>query len=113
MSCRPTALEDGRFRARAEGPVSLVDKAGPEDALITRPGLEVAVRHLPQGGEAFLTQLIAGTPLGGRLEFGAGLEARGGQFLDLSLTGTRLTAGAASYSTRIGGFRLPGCSASR
>ncbi len=36
---------------------------------------------------------LAGMPLGGSLEFGAGLEARGGQQLDLSLAGTRLSAG--------------------
>jgi translocation and assembly module TamB len=51
---------------------------------------------------------LAGTPLGGRLEFGAGLEARGGQFLDLSLTGTRLTAGAASSRIGIGRVELTG-----
>jgi putative DNA-binding protein len=41
-------------------PVNAVD---PEDALITRPGQDVAVRHLPAGGAAFLTRLIEGTPL--------------------------------------------------
>jgi translocation and assembly module TamB len=39
---------------------------------------------------------LAGTPLGGNLEFSAGLDARGGQMLDLAATGTRLTAGAGS-----------------
>jgi translocation and assembly module TamB len=49
---------------------------------------------------------LVGTPLGGKLEFGAGLEARGGQFLDLSLTGTGLTAGAASSRIGVGRFAL-------
>ena len=31
---------------------------------MTRPGLEVAVRHLPPGGAAFLLHLIAGETLG-------------------------------------------------
>ena len=47
---------------------------------------------------------LAGTPLGGTLELAAGLDAHGGQLLDLSLTGTRLTAGAGS--SRIGVGRL-------
>ena len=37
---------------------------------------------------------LAGTPLGGNLAFSAALDARGGQLLNLSITGTRLTAGA-------------------
>jgi len=37
---------------------------------------------------------LAGTPLGGNLAFSAGLDARGGQLLNISVTGTRLTAGA-------------------
>ncbi|HEX4185220.1 MAG TPA: translocation/assembly module TamB domain-containing protein, partial [Stellaceae bacterium] len=49
---------------------------------------------------------LAGIPLGGSLEFGAGLDARGGQLLDLSLTGTRLTAGAAPSRTAIGRLEL-------
>jgi len=36
---------------------------------------------------------FAGTPLGGNLAFSAGLDARGGQLLNISVTGTRLTAG--------------------
>jgi translocation and assembly module TamB len=39
---------------------------------------------------------LAGTALSGNLAFSAGLDARGGQLLDLSLTGARLTAGAGS-----------------
>jgi translocation and assembly module TamB len=36
---------------------------------------------------------LAGTPLGGNLALSAGLDARGGQLLNLSVTGIRLTAG--------------------
>jgi len=49
---------------RRDGPVGRVEAAEPEDALVTRPGLEVIVRQLPPGGAVFLSQLIAGTPLG-------------------------------------------------
>jgi hypothetical protein len=49
---------------RGDGPVGPVKTIEPEDALITRPGLEVVVRHLPPGGAVFLTQLLAGDPLG-------------------------------------------------
>ena len=49
---------------RSEGPVGRVDSTEPEDALVTRPALEVIVRRLPPGGAVFLTQLIAGEPLG-------------------------------------------------
>jgi len=47
---------------------------------------------------------LAGMPLAGNLDLGVGLEARGGQLLDLSLTGTRLTAGTGS--SRIGVGRI-------
>ena len=49
---------------------------------------------------------LAGTPLGGSLEFGAGLEARGGQSVDLSLTGKQLTAGQGSSRVGIGRVEL-------
>jgi translocation and assembly module TamB len=49
---------------------------------------------------------LAGTPLGGSLEFGAGLEARGGQLVDLSLTGKQLTAGQGSSRFGIGRVEL-------
>jgi hypothetical protein len=45
-------------------PVGHLEATDPEDALVTRPGLEVIVRHLPPGGAVFLTHLIAGEPLG-------------------------------------------------
>jgi hypothetical protein len=49
---------------RTEGPVGPVDVSEPEDALITRPSLDVVVRRLPDGGAAFLTHLVSGETLG-------------------------------------------------
>jgi len=49
---------------RGEAAVDRIDASAPEDALITRPDLDVVVRHLPRGGAAFLTDLIAGRSLG-------------------------------------------------
>lgn len=49
---------------RGDGPVGPIEAAGPEDALVTRPHLEVMVRLLPPGGAVFLMRLIAGEPLG-------------------------------------------------
>ncbi|MBA3447885.1 MAG: putative DNA-binding domain-containing protein [Pseudaminobacter sp.] len=49
---------------RSDGPIGTIDVSGPEDALVTRPGLEVVVRQLPPGGAAFLAYLIGGDPLG-------------------------------------------------
>lgn len=48
---------------RDPGPVGPIETIAPEDALVTRPGLEVIVRRLPAGGAAFLTHLVAGAPL--------------------------------------------------
>ncbi|TCL62125.1 DNA-binding domain-containing protein [Rhizobium sp. BK251] len=49
---------------RGHGPVDPIDAFDPEDALITRPDMEVAVHHLPPGGAEFLMSLISGEPLG-------------------------------------------------
>jgi hypothetical protein len=49
---------------RGEAPVDRIDASVPEDALITRPDLDVVVRHLPPGGAVFLTSLMAGRSLG-------------------------------------------------
>jgi hypothetical protein len=49
---------------RGNEPVGRIEAATPEDALITRPDLDVVVRHLPQGGAVFLTCLISGRSLG-------------------------------------------------
>src|SRR5882724_9835984 len=48
---------------RAREPVGRIDASMPEDALITRPDLDVVVQHLPAGGAAFLTSLLAGQSL--------------------------------------------------
>lgn len=44
-------------------PASIED-CGPEDALVVRPHLDVAVRRLPAGGAAFLHALASGSSLG-------------------------------------------------
>ncbi len=49
---------------RADAPVGPITATAAEDALVTRPGLEVAVRRLPAGGADFVERLIAGVPLG-------------------------------------------------
>jgi hypothetical protein len=49
---------------RSNGPVGRIEATGPEDALITRPDLEVIVRRLPPGGAAFIAHLMAGESLG-------------------------------------------------
>src|SRR5262249_19650255 len=49
---------------------------------------------------------LAGTPLGGNLVFSAGLDARQGQMVDLSLNGDGLTAGAGPSRLRIGRLSL-------
>lgn len=49
---------------RSASPADRVTVKGPEDALVTRPRLEVTVRRIPAGGAVFLTALVAGAPLG-------------------------------------------------
>ncbi len=49
---------------RLDGPVARIEASEPEDALVTRAGLEVVVRHLPPGGAVFLSHLIAGETFG-------------------------------------------------
>ena len=49
---------------RAEGPAGPVNVSEPEDAVITRPELDVVVRRLPHGGAVFLTHLASGETLG-------------------------------------------------
>jgi Putative DNA-binding domain len=49
---------------RTDGPIGTIESATPEDALITRPDLEVVVRHLPPGGAIFLMHLVKGETLG-------------------------------------------------
>jgi hypothetical protein len=49
---------------RSETTLDAIETVAPEDALITRPGLEVFVRRLPPGGAVFLARLISGETLG-------------------------------------------------
>jgi hypothetical protein len=50
--------------SRSDGPDSHLEVVEPEDALVTRPALEVEVRRLPPGGTIFLSRLITGESLG-------------------------------------------------
>jgi hypothetical protein len=49
---------------RGEALVDWIDASVPEDGLITRPDLDVVVRHLPPGGAVFLVNLSEGRSLG-------------------------------------------------
>jgi hypothetical protein len=49
---------------RKTDPVGGIDASTPEDALITRPDLDVVARHLPAGGAHFITSLMSGHSLG-------------------------------------------------
>lgn len=49
---------------RGEAAQGRIDASAPEDALITRPDLDVVVRRLPPGGAVFLGGLMAGQSLG-------------------------------------------------
>lgn len=53
------------FSANRHGePEAMIEASGAEDALVTRPELEVFVRRLPPGGAAFLSALCDGDTLG-------------------------------------------------
>lgn len=47
---------------RGTEPARPIDASTPEDALITRPDIEVTVRRLPPGGAVFLACLMSGRP---------------------------------------------------
>jgi hypothetical protein len=49
---------------RGDRPAGRVEAVEPEDALLTRPTLEVEVRRLPPGGAIFLSRLMTGESLG-------------------------------------------------
>jgi hypothetical protein len=49
---------------RGNDPAGPIDASTPEDALITRPDLEVMLRHLPPGGATFVESLTSGRSLG-------------------------------------------------
>lgn len=48
---------------RSDGPVTALRSSAAEDALVTRPDMDVEVRLLPPGHATFLTSLIAGETL--------------------------------------------------
>jgi hypothetical protein len=60
---------------RGDGPVGRIETTTPQDALITRSGLEVIVRHLPPGGAAFLSGLVSGETLGAAAAAGVAASA--------------------------------------
>jgi hypothetical protein len=49
---------------RGNQPVGRIDASAPEDALITRPDLEVMLRRLPPGGATFIESLMSRRSLG-------------------------------------------------
>jgi Putative DNA-binding domain len=51
-------------RNRGNEPVGRIDASTPEDALITRPDLDVVLRRLPPRGATFLESLMSGRSLG-------------------------------------------------
>ena len=57
---------------RSDGPITPLDTRVPEDALVTRPSLEVRLAALPPGGAAFLLALMGGRTLGEAAAAGAG-----------------------------------------
>jgi hypothetical protein len=61
---RALAISGGHYFRSEPGRWARVTASEPEDALVTRPGLEVAVRRLPPDGAVYLTHLLAGEPLG-------------------------------------------------
>ncbi len=85
---------------RGDGPVGRIEASEPEDALVTRPGLEVFVRHLPPGGAVFLSHLIAGGPLG---TAAAAAFAESAEF-DLSANIAGVLEAGAFTTARQGGF---------
>jgi hypothetical protein len=76
---------------RGEAPVGAIDAGEAEDALITRPELDVVVRYLPPGGAIFLTSLMSGESLGDAAA--AALEAEPAFKIGASIAGM-LEAGA-------------------
>lgn len=76
---------------RSDGPAVRIRKGQPEDALVTRPGLDVMVRRLPPGGAVFLAELVAGEQLG--LAAGSALAECPGFDLAANIAGL-LEAGA-------------------
>jgi hypothetical protein len=49
---------------RGDAPTGTIEAGTLEDALVTRPDLDVVVRHVPEGGAEFLICLMSGRTLG-------------------------------------------------
>jgi len=81
---------------RGTEPIGRIDASVPEDALITRPDIEVTVRHLPPGGADFLTALMSGRSLGEAAA--AVLEATPRFDIATSIAGM-IQAGAFTYAS--------------
>jgi hypothetical protein len=75
---------------RVDGPVSPLRSSEPEDALVTRPALDVIVSRLPEGGAAFLSALLERASLGAAV--GIALEETASFDLAANLSGM-LSAG--------------------
>jgi hypothetical protein len=87
------------FAANRSGePVGPVKAAEPEDALITRPALEVVVRRLPPGAAVFLTRLVEGEPLGAA----AGAALAESPEFDLSASIAGMLEAGAFFAIRTG-----------
>ena len=83
---------------REPGPVEAIDASQAEDALITRPELDVVVRRLAPGEAEFLSALIAGRPLGEAAD--AALKAHPG--FDIGAGLATLIESGAFVSARLG-----------
>jgi hypothetical protein len=87
------------FAANRSGePVGPIKAAEPEDALITRPALEVVVRRLPPGAAVFLTRLVEGEPLGAA----AGAALAESPEFDLSASIAGMLEAGAFFAIRTG-----------
>lgn len=64
MVCSPYPAVSIFAMNRQPGPVSPLTSSEAQNALVTRPDMEVEVAHLPPEAAHFLTQLMAGQPLG-------------------------------------------------
>ena len=60
---------------RSDGDVPPINAAIAECGLVTRPHLDVTVRHIPASTHAFLSALTAGSTLGGSIEAALALDA--------------------------------------
>jgi hypothetical protein len=78
---------------RSAAPVEAIRTAEPEDALVTRPAMDVTVRRLPPGAALFLIRLVEGEPLAAAA--GAALAEAPGFDLSSAIAGM-IEAGAFS-----------------